>query len=174
MSQLRAIARVTAAGVCAALSLMAHPQERSPGTTAKSDGEQWEVTTLVEYYGPKDRVPSRSSRDTRTVCLKQGSLDMSAELITELPAQLVRSCQLGEKRAEGNRQQVKFVCTNGATAEAATRREADGSFSSQIVANLPQQWAVSIMRKVQPRAGTCDTANPVPPPPVQATPAPPG
>lgn len=142
------------------------------GANAQTDGvvtsapapasERWEVKTLVEYYGPKDRAPSKTNRETKTVCLKAGSVDMSAALNTELPAHLGRGCHVGEKRAEENRQQIKFACSNGATAEAATRREIDGSFSSQIVANLPQEWAISIQRNVRRVVGDCDPAIALP------------
>ncbi len=172
MLQLRDLAYFLVAGAFSLLTLTAGAQPPDAARPAAAGGEQWEVTTLVEYYGPKDRTPSRTNRETRTVCLKPGSLDLSAELMTELPPEMVRRCHLGEKRADGNRQQLKFVCNNGASAEAATRRETDGSFSSQIVANLPQEWAVSILRNVRPVAGACNSAIASPPQP--APPAPPG
>lgn len=166
MFLLRTFSRVMA--VCTSVTVTVAAGAMVPGAVepAKAGGEQWEVTTLVEYYGPKDRTPSRTNRETRTLCLKPGSVDMSAELNTELPADMARRCQLGEKRADDKRQQVKFVCNSGATAEAATRREADGSFSSQIVANVPQEWAVSIVRNVRRVAGSCDPAIATPPQPV--------
>lgn len=171
MRFLRPLHRAAAACTLAAQAVAAGAAVPGAVEPATGGGEQWEVTTLVEYYGPKDRSPSRTNRETRTLCLKPGSVDMSAGLNTELPADMARRCQLGEKRADEKRQQVKFVCNNGATAEAATRREADGSFSSQIVANVPQEWAVSIVRNVRRVAGSCDPAIAIPPQP--APPAPP-
>lgn len=151
--------RCFAAGLMASLAMAVNAQAgAAPAPAPPESGERWEVKTLVEYYGPKDRVPSKSNRETRTVCLKAGSVDLSAALNTELQANIGRGCHLGDKRSEENRAQIKFVCANGATAEAATRRESDGSFSSQIVANLPQEWAISIQRNVRRLGGSCDPA----------------
>lgn len=148
-----------AAAMMASWAVAANAQAAdAPAPASPAAGERWEVKTLVEYYGPKDRVPSKANRETKTVCLKAGTVNLSAALNTELPANIGRGCHLNDRRSEENRQQVKFVCSNGATAEAATRRENDGSFSSQIVANLPQEWAISIQRNVRKLGGSCDPA----------------
>lgn len=148
-----------AAGLALSMAVESMAQSfAAPAPAAPAAGERWEVRTLVEYYGPKDRAPSKANRETKTVCLKAGTVDLSSALNTELPANIGRGCHLGDKRSEENRAQIKFVCANGATAEAATRRESDGSFSSQIVANLPQEWAISIQRNVRRLGGTCDPA----------------
>jgi len=126
------------------------------GAAAAVQGEPWLVTTLYEFYGAKEREPSKRERKQSVVCARNGSIDVVSAANAELPADYKDQCWVSDRRAEPTRQQVKYACKDGTTAEAATRREQDGSFGSQIVMNVPDKGAISITRTMRKVAGVCD------------------
>jgi len=133
------------------------PDSPSPaGAAAAVQGEPWLVTTLYEFYGAKEREPSKRERKQSVVCARNGSIDVVSAANAELPADYKDQCWVSDRRAEPARQQIKYACKDGTTAEAATRREQDGSFGSQIVMNVPDKGAISITRTMRKVAGVCD------------------
>ncbi len=148
-----------AAGLPVLASAQAAAGTGSPpaaGAAAAAQGEPWLVTTLYEFYGAKEREPSKRERKQSVVCARNGSIDVVSAANAELPADYKDQCWVSDRRAEPARQQIKYACKDGTTAEAATRREPDGSFGSQIVMNVPDKGAISITRTMRKVTGVCD------------------
>lgn len=150
-------------------------QSAKAGAAADFKGEPWLSTTVSEYYGAKDREPSKRDRKQSIVCVTGGVPEVTAATKAVLPADIKDECWIKESRDETTRQQVKYGCKSGASAEAVTRREADGSVGSQMVVNIPEKGAISITRTMRKVPGTCDSNKAdllIPtPPPKPATPA---
>jgi hypothetical protein len=172
--------KATMAAFALLLSSVLHAQavaKTEPVKPAARDtkGEPWLSTTLSEYYGAKDREPSKRDRKQSVVCVTGGAPELTAATKAVLPPEFKDECWIKDSRDEPTRQQMKYGCKSGASAEAVTRREADGSFGSQIVVNIPEKGAISITRTMRKVPGTCDSNKAellVPaPPPKPATPA---
>lgn len=162
------------------LSSVLHAQaiaktEPAKPAAAGAKGEPWLSTTVSEYYGAKDREPSKRDRKQSVVCVAGGAPELTAATKAVLPPEFKDECWIKDSRDEPSRQQIKYGCKSGASAEAVTRREADGSFGSQIVVNIPEKGAISITRTMRKVPGTCDSNKAellVPtPPPKPTTPA---
>lgn len=129
--------------------------------TSGVKGEPWHLIATYEYYGAKDREASKRDRKESVICVPSGSMDVSSAANSELPAEFKGKCWVADKRAEPKRQQIKYACKNGTTAEAATRQEAEYSFGSQIVINVPEKGAISITRSLRRLSGVCDAEKAV-------------
>jgi hypothetical protein len=81
-----------------------------------------------------------------------------------LPDELTSKCWLSDKRTEALRQQTKYACNDGVSAEVATRQEADGSLGSQVVVNSPEKGGISVTRSMRRVAGACDPTIKASPP----------
>lgn len=135
-------------------------------------GELWNVTVVQEFYGLRDREPAKRDRQQQMICYARGAVGVNSAADAQLPADLKDKCWLSDKRTEPSRQQTKYACNDGMSAEVATRKEADGSFGSQVVVNIPEKGGISITRTMRRVPGACDPAYKGPPLPVP--PRPPG
>ena len=142
------------------------PPAAGPGVA----GELWSVTTLQEFYGRGDREPSKRDRQQNLVCYARGAVGVGSAANAELPNELKDKCWLSDKRTEPLRQQTKYACNDGMSAEVATRQEADGSYGSQVVVNMPEQGGISVTRTMRRMPGVCDASIKAPNPPAQPTP----
>jgi hypothetical protein len=145
------------------------PLPRMAGPAAS--GELWSVTTLQEFQGTANREPSKRDRQQNLLCYARGTVNVNTAARAELPDELKDKCWLSDQRTEPHRQQTKYACNDGMSAEVATRQEADGSFGSQVVVNLPDKGGISVTRTMRRVPGACDPSVKAPIPPV--TPAPP-
>ena len=126
------------------------------------NGELWNVTIVQEFFGLRDREPSKTERQQNLICYARGSVGVTSAADAELPADLKDKCWLSDKRTEPSRQQTKYACNDGMSAEVATRKEADGSFGSQVVINIPEKGGISVTRTMRRVAGACDPARKAP------------
>ena len=145
----------------------------------RTPGELWSVSTVQEFVSPKDRPPSKPERQQFAVCYPRGTVTLSSSASVELPEELKGKCWLADQRTEARRQQTKFACNDGISAEVVTRQETDGSFGSQYVVNFPEKGGVSVTRTMRRMQGVCDAAvkpakpaNPTAPPAAPAVDAP--
>ena len=129
-------------------------------------GEPWTALTLYEYVNAGDSQPHTRNRTQRAVCVVPGKFGSSNATSTDLPDEYRDKCWVNDERAERNRTQVKYACNDGMTAEAATRREADGSFSSKFVINIPGKGGVAVTRTFRRTPGVCDLSKVSPEVPV--------
>ncbi len=138
-------------------------------------GELWSVSTVQEIYGPRDREPTKTDRLQHMICFGSGKVDINSAANADLPPELKDKCWLSDKRSDANRQQTKYACNDGTSAEVATRKEADGSYGSQVVVNVPEKGGIAVTRTMRRMPGGCDpsklTANPPAPPASPARPA---
>jgi hypothetical protein len=141
--------------VCATSAFaQAADQTTAPAAPALlAPGERWDVVTLFEYYGKQDREPSRRERKTATVCLPAKQLTPVEVIDADLPKSLHRKCWQKDKRAEQNRAQVKYACSDGSSIEAVVRRESADVQGSQIAINIAGEGAISITRQLKRTAG---------------------
>ena len=122
-------------------------------------GEPWTALTLYEYVNAGDSQPHTRNRTQRAVCVVPGKFSLSNATSTDLPDEYRERCWVNDERTERNRAQVKYACNDGMTAEAATRRETDGSFSSKFVINIPGKGGVAVTRTFRRTAGVCDLSK---------------
>lgn len=142
-----------------------------PAPRPAATGELWSVTTVQEIYGPRDREPSKRDRKQSLVCHARGTVSVNSAANAELPDELKSNCWLSDKRTEALREQTKYACKDGMSAEVATRQEADGSLGSQVVVNSPEKGGISVTRTMRRVAGACDPT--IKPPVSPALPVPP-
>ncbi len=141
-----------------------------PATRPVAAGELWSVTTVREFHGLKDREPSKRDRQQNLVCYPRGTVSANSTANAELPDELKSKCWLSDKRTEALREQTKYACKDGMSAEVATRQEADGSLGSQVVVNSPEKGGISVTRTMRRVAGVCDPTIKSPGPPAQPVP----
>lgn len=142
----------------------------APVATGVAAGELWTVTTLQEFYGKADREPSRRERQQNLLCYARGAVGVNSAANAELPDALKDKCWLSDKRTEALRQQTKYACNDGMSAEVATRQNSDGSYGSKVVVNMPEKGGISVTRTMRRMAGACDPSKKAPGPPVQPVP----
>jgi hypothetical protein len=145
------------------------PAPKAPA--APASGELWSVTTVQQFVGRKDLQPPRPENQQFAVCYPRGSVSISQVANAELPEELKKKCWLADQRTEPRRQQTKYACNDGTSAEVATRQETDGSFGSQYVVNFPDKGGVSVTRTMRRIPGVCEVSSK--PPVVPALPSPP-
>jgi hypothetical protein len=144
-----------------ALAQEVDPKIAQPPAPKVEIGERWDVVTLYEFYGTKDREPSRRERKQATACLPARQLAPVDALSADVPAALRNKCWQKEKRAEENRAQVKYGCSDGSSIEAVVRRESANVQGSQLAINIAGQGAISITRQMKRVEGAqCNIALP--------------
>ncbi len=149
-------------------------KSQEPAPRARVPGELWSVSTTQESSGSRLGDPAKRDNQQFAVCYPRGTVGLDSVANAELPEELSSKCWLSDKRTEPNRQQTKYTCRDGITAEIATRREADGSFGSMVVVNLPDKGGIAVTRTMRRMQGTCDASVKRPVAPQQpSTPAPP-
>ena len=158
---------LSSAGTMAFAQLARDPLPPPPAASAGGGGELWTVTTVKEFYGLRDREPSKRDRQQALLCYPRGTVGVSSAANAELPEELQSKCWLSDKRTEALRQQTKYACNDGMSAEVATRREADGSYGSQVVVNMPDKGGISVTRTMRRAPGGCDPSRRTPGPPAQ-------
>ena len=144
----------------------------SPLLKPRVVGELWRVTTRQEIYGPRDKEPSKRDWQENLVCYPRGVVSMNSAANADLPAELKDKCWLSDQRSEPHRQQTKYACNDGMSAEVATRREVDGSFGSQVVVSIPEKGGIFVTRTMRRVPGGCDPSVKAPETPVQPVPPP--
>ena len=140
---------------------------------ARVPGELWSVSTLQQFVGRNDLPPAPPERQQFAVCYPRGAVDINHAANAELPEALKERCWLADQRTEVRRQQTKYACSDGISAEVVTRQEPDGSFGSQYVVNYPEKGGVSVTRTMRRIPGVCDASvkTPVTPAPAALPPA---
>lgn len=131
----------------------------APAIAPAADGEPrgiWETTLKIESFGPRDTLPAKSATRVERECANVRDKDAEALLkrSDELGA-LKGKCWITDSRKEPNRSQVKMTCSDGTTAEAATRTDPDGSLGYMVVFNIPDQGALSITARSKKIAEVC-------------------
>ena len=171
-SSLALFAMVTMAAT-ESIAQSASGQAPSPAAV-RTPGELWSVSTVQEFVGQKDRPPAKPERQQFAVCYPRGAVSLSTSASVELPEELKSKCWLADQRTEPRRQQTKYACNDGISAEVATLQEADGSFGSQYVVNFPEKGGVSVTRTMRRMQVVCDASvKPAKPAIPAAPPAPP-
>lgn len=132
-------------------------------------GEIWVITTVTESASARDAAPKRE-RQQELGCFAPGAVSISTAADVKLPDEFKAKCWMADRRAEPLRQQVKYACGDGITAEAATRQQPDGTFGSQIVLNVPEKGGISITRTMRKSPGKCDLSKVGAIPPAQPKP----
>ena len=143
---------------------------QNPASKARVPGELWSVSTVKEFSGSSSGVPPKRENQQFAVCYPRGSVGLESAANAELPEELSSKCWLSDKRTEATRQQTKYTCRDGITAEIATRREVDGSFGSMVVVNLPDKGGIAVTRTMRRMQGTCDASVKLPVAPAQPAP----
>jgi hypothetical protein len=146
-------------------------KSQEPASKARVPGELWSVSTVKEFSGSRLSEPAKRENQQYAVCYPRGTVGLESAANAELPEELSSKCWLSDKRTETNRQQTKYACRDGITAEIATRRELDGSFGSMVVVNLPDKGGIAVTRTMRRMQGSCDAS--VKPLAAPAQPAPP-
>lgn len=130
------------------------PKIAQPPAPKVEIGERWDVVTLYEFYGAKDREPSRRERKQTKACLPAKQLAPVDLIGADIPDSLQTKCWQKDKRAEENRAQVKYMCSDGSSIEAVVRRESADLQGSQIAINIDGKGAISITRQMRRVAGS--------------------
>jgi hypothetical protein len=123
----------------------------------------WETVSRSERYGPRDRTPAKVETQTFQRCLAPRQVTADELMKNEaLMLKLKGNCWITSKREEADRNQVKWACHSGVTAEIATRQPAPNRLGYMLVFNIPNEGAVSVTAESMQVADTCDPTKPPP------------